>query len=120
MIAGYERLLLNDLRSALKVDQRSLERHIREAGMSPKHLVWRDVRGMWDLPETFAEYSQLLEAKEGAADGGKRKRRGGRGRRRRKQEAQTKLRNRLIEAFPQVAQRLPRPAAAILACRRAE
>ena len=100
MIAGYERLLLNDLRSALKVDQRSLERHIREAGMSPKHLVWRDVRGMWDLPETFAEYSQLLEAKDGAADGGKRKRRGGRGRRRRKQEAQTKLRNRLIDAFP--------------------
>ncbi len=100
MIAGYERMQLNELRSVLKLDQRRLERHIREVGMTPKHLVWRDVRGMWDLPETFAEYSQLLEKKADAADGGKRKRRGGKARRRRKQEAETKLRNRLIDAFP--------------------
>jgi len=99
MIAGYERLPLKDLRSLLGIDQRRLDRHLREAGMSPKRLIWRDLRGLWGLPETFAEFSRLLEEQADRTGRAKRKRRGGRARRR-KQEAQTRLRNRLIDAFP--------------------
>ncbi len=100
MIAGYQRLHPSELRTALALDQRRLDRRLREAGLSPKRLVWRDLRGLWELPETFAEYRQLLDVREDDAGRGKRKRRGGRARRRRKQEAQSKLRNRLIDAFP--------------------
>lgn len=100
MIAGYELLQVKDLRSVLDMNQRKLDRLIQDAGISPKRLVWRDLRGMWSLPDTFAEYKLLLEAREDKTDRRNRKRRGGRGRRRRKQEAQAKLRNRLIDAFP--------------------
>ncbi len=100
MIAGYERLRLTDLRSALKLDQRRLDRKMRDAGLPRKGLIWRDVRGLLDLPETFAEFSQLLEVEDDKIGRGKRKRRGGKARRRRKQEAEKQLRNRLIDAFP--------------------
>ena len=100
MIAGYERLQLNDLRAVLDMNQRKLDQRMRDAGLSPKRLVWRDVRGLWALPDTFAEYKRLLAAQTGQTDQGKRKRRGGKTRRRRKSDARAKLRNRLIDAFP--------------------
>ncbi|MCY3779819.1 MAG: helicase-related protein [Chloroflexi bacterium] len=100
MIAGYERLQLKDLRAVLDMNQRMLDRQMRDAGLSPKRLVWRDVRGLWALPDTFAEYKQLLEARDDQVDRGKGKRRGGKARRRRKRDAQARLRNRLIDAFP--------------------
>ena len=74
---------------------------MREAGLSRKGVVWRDVRGMWDLPETFAEYHQLLVARDYGDERGKdKRRRGGRARGRRKRQAEKRLRNRLIDAFP--------------------
>ncbi len=97
MIAGYQRMTQTEICSALGWEQRRLERALRESGMSPKRLFWRDLRGIWGLPETFAEFSHLLN---GQAEAGKRKRRGGKNRRRRKREAKAKLRNRLIDAFP--------------------
>ncbi len=103
MIAGYARLRPADLRGVLAVDQRTLNNRIRQAGLSPKRIVWRDARGLWDLPHTFAEYSQLLDenGKKPSADKGKgKKRRGGRHRKRRQRQARSKLRNRLIDAFP--------------------
>ncbi len=101
MIAGYERLRPSELRVVLDMDQRRLNNSIREAGISPKRIIWRDIRGLWDLPETFAEYNQRLDAAAEKAGKGKRKgRRGGRNRRRRQREARAKLRNRLIDAFP--------------------
>ena len=101
MIAGYERLRPSELRRVLELDQRSLDSSIREAGMSPKRMLWRDVRGMWDLPETYIEYRQLLSDVDHKEVRGKQKRRrGGRSQRRRKQEAKKKLRNRLIDTFP--------------------
>lgn len=101
MIAGYARLRLADLRKVFSIDQRALISRIRQAGLSPKRVVWRDVRGMWGLPHTFAEYSQLLSESQPSADEGKKKsRRAGRHRKRRQREARSKLRNRLIDAFP--------------------
>ncbi len=101
MIAGYERLRPDDLCAALGVDRRRLRSRLNEADISAKHMTWRDVRGLWNLPETFASFNQLLTAKtdDSAADKSKRKR-GSRSRRRRRQEAKKKLRNRLIDAFP--------------------
>jgi len=101
MIAGYERLRPSDLRSVLDIDQRSLERGIREAGLAPKRMIWRDLRGHWNLPDTYEEYNQLRGEKEREADQGKRaRRRGGRARGQRKRGAERRLRNRLIDAFP--------------------
>ena len=51
MIAGYERLNPEDLATALGVDRRRLRRQLSEAGISPKGMTWRDVRGVWRLPE---------------------------------------------------------------------
>ncbi|MCY3864712.1 MAG: helicase-related protein [Chloroflexi bacterium] len=101
MIAGYERLRSSELRAVLDIDQRSLERGIREAGIRPKGMIWRDLRGLWDLPETYEEFNQLLGERERNGDrGGRKRRRGGRSRARRKRQAETRLRNRLIDAFP--------------------
>lgn len=101
MIAGYERLRLTELRAVLDLDPRSLERGMRDAGIPRKGMTWRDVRGLWDLPETYDEYSRLRGDVENEGDGGRRKRRrGGRARGRRKRQAETRLRNRLIDAFP--------------------
>ena len=99
MIAGYERLRPNDLRRVLQTDQGSLTSAIREAGLSPKRLFWRELRGLWDLPETFADFRSRLDALDNAPAPGKRKRRGARSKRRRR-DTEAKLRNRLIDAFP--------------------
>ena len=101
MIAGYERLRSSDLRAVLDIDQRRLEQGFREAGIRPKRMIWRDLRGLWDLPETYEEYNQLRGEKELDGDrGGRKRRRGGRSRARRKRQAEARLRNRLIDAFP--------------------
>ena len=100
MIAGYERVLPVDLRTALGVDQRRLERYMREADLSPKRLYWRDLRGFRGLPETYDEFNQRLAAQSDNGRNGNRKGRGSKSRRRRKQQARAKLRNRLIDAFP--------------------
>ena len=101
MIAGYERLRPSELRAALDIDQRSLERGMREAGIRQKRMIWRDVRGLWDLPETYEEFHHLLGLKEKANERGKgKRRRGGRSRARRRRQAETRLRDRLIDAFP--------------------
>ncbi|MCY4146558.1 MAG: helicase-related protein [Chloroflexi bacterium] len=100
MIAGYARLRPADLRAALAVDLRTLHNRIRQAGLSPKRIVWRDARGLWGLPQTFGEYSQLLSEKQPSAGSGKGKSRRSRHRKRRQREARSKLRSRLIDAFP--------------------
>lgn len=98
MIAGYEALRPLDLQAALSIDERTLRAWLRQAGITDKPVLWRDVRGLWTLPETYAEFRQL------SADAGRksprRRRRGGRRRARKKQNATSKLRNRLIDAFP--------------------
>ena len=101
MIAGYERVRPDDLGAALGVNTGRLKRHLSEAGISAKHMTWRDVRGLWQLPETFAEFNRLLRAKteDEETDSPKRKR-GGKSRRRRRQSAKKRLRSRLIDAFP--------------------
>ena len=101
MIAGYERLRPTDLRKVLDVDERTLQNSMRDAGVTTKQLIWRDIRGLWDLPETFAEYNQLRGENDDAQTGTRRERqRGRRTRHRRKRQAQSRLRNRLIDAFP--------------------
>ena len=100
MIAGYQLLRTSELRAALGMTPRRLDSRMREAGITPKGMTWRDVRGLWDLPETFAEFSELRAAKESGGDRGQGKRRGSRARGRRKRQAEARLRNRLIDAFP--------------------
>ena len=101
MIAGYERLRPDDLSAALGVNIRRLKGQLAEAGIPSKNMTWRDVRGLLNLPETFAEFKELLDAKsDSQADGKGKGKRGGRSRRRRRQAAKKKLRNRLIDAFP--------------------
>ena len=101
MIAGYERLRPSELRAVLDIDQRSLERGIREAGLAPKRMIWRDLRGHWNLPDTYEEYNKLRSAKERNGEQGKRgRRRGSRAQGQRKRRAERRLRNRLIDAFP--------------------
>ena len=101
MIAGYERLRARDLRNILDVRSKILNKLLRQIGITANHVVWRDVRGMWDLPETYREYLVLLEnIKEEEKSQRKEKRRNKRERRRRAREERSKLRNRLIDAFP--------------------
>lgn len=100
MIAGYERLRPDDLNAVMGVDRRRLRQQLGEAGISAKNMTWRDVRGMWNLPETFAEFNRLLGTEEDKQEGKPKRKRVSRSRRRRRQEAKKKLRNRLIDAFP--------------------
>ena len=99
MIAGYERLRPQDLMSALSIDEKTLAAWLRQAGIPIKRVIWRDVRGLWTLPETYAELRERLGIDEEAPTRAKRRRRK-RGRKRKKQDPQIKLRNRLIDAFP--------------------
>ena len=101
MIAGYERVRAEDLRSALSIDETTLKAWLQQAGIPGKRIIWRDVRGLWTLPETFADFRAIVVDHEEAPVRGRRKRRrSNRSRARRQREAQSKLRNRLIDAFP--------------------
>ena len=60
MIAGYERLQLEEICAVLGMTAHRLKRRLDEVGLSPKGLVWRDVRGLWNLPDTFMEFSEQL------------------------------------------------------------
>ncbi len=97
MIAGYERLRPKDLRTVLHINSEALNRRLRQAGIKSRHIIWRDVRGLWDLPETFDEYAQLLDDRHQSQG---KPRRGKRAQRRKRREARTRLRRRLIDAFP--------------------
>ncbi|MCY4538027.1 MAG: helicase-related protein [Chloroflexi bacterium] len=102
MIAGYERVRPQDLKSVLSVDQETMKAWLQQAGIPGKGIIWRDVRGLWTLPETYVEFRDIAGGDQAApARERRRRRRGNRGRRRKRQEAQSKLRNRLIDAFPQ-------------------
>ena len=57
MIAGYERLNLDEIYAVLGITAQRFKRRLGEAGLSHKGLVWRDVRGLWDLPETYSRSS---------------------------------------------------------------
>ncbi len=101
MIAGYERLKSRDLRDLLDLKSKVLNRRLRRLGVTSKSVVWRDVRGMWILPETFDEYRKMLNGlREGQNEERRDKKRKKRERRRKRREEQTQLRNRLIDAFP--------------------
>jgi ATP-dependent RNA helicase SUPV3L1/SUV3 len=101
MIAGYERLRSRDLRTILNVDSKTMNRKLRQVGITSKNVVWRDVRGMWDLPETFSEYVvQLERIRKKESKNRREQKRKKRDRRRKRREEQTQLRNRLIDAFP--------------------
>ena len=97
MIAGYERLRAKDLRAALGINSKDLNRRLRQAGLTAKSIIWRDARGLWGLPETFEEYLRLLDERRGE---GQRRRPSKRTQRRQRRQARTRLRKRLIDAFP--------------------
>ena len=102
MIAGYEGVRPQDLKSVLSVDQETMKAWLQQAGIPGKGIIWRDVRGLWTLPETYVEFRDIAGGDQAAPiRERRRRRRGKRGRRRKRQEAQSKLRNRLIDAFPQ-------------------
>ena len=102
MIAGYERVRPQDLKLVLSVDQETMKAWLQQAGIPGKGIIWRDVRGLWTLPETYVEFRDIAGGDQAApVRERRRRRRGNRGRRRKRQEAQSKLRNRLIDAFPQ-------------------
>lgn len=101
MISGYERLRSRDLRAILNVKSKILNRKLRRVGLNSSHIIWRDVRGLWELPETFDEYTSLLDdIRSQQSQRRNEHRRKKRERRRRAREERSKLRNRLIDAFP--------------------
>jgi len=101
MIAGYERLKARDLRDLLEITSKVLNRRLRRLGATSKNVIWRDIRGMWDLPETFDEYrARLDEVRDQQSQDRREKKQKKRERRRKRREEQTQLRNRLIDAFP--------------------
>ncbi len=100
MIAGYESLRASDLQSALSIDDKTLKAWLQQAGIPSKRMIWRDVRGLWTLPETYAEFRESLDAAAETPARGRRRRRRRSPRRRKKRDAQSKLRSRLIDAFP--------------------
>ncbi len=100
MIAGYERVRPPDLRSILGMDSSQLRQRLQQAGIQSKHFIWRDIRGLWGLPETYIEFKGLQSGQdEDDKSEGRGQRRRGRSRRR-KRNTQLNLRNRLIDAFP--------------------
>ena len=100
MIAGYQQLQWQELQKALGLDPVGMRRWLRQAGIQSRRLVWRDLRGLQDLPQTYAGYRQLLSQDEETGRGARKSRRRGRSRRRKKRSAEDRLRNRLIDAFP--------------------
>ena len=102
MIAGYQRLRPQDLRSILDIDIERLKQRMQQAGILSQHIIWRDVRGTWGLPSNYDGYRALLNNSAAEETSGKikKKSRGRRSRGRKKREAEKRLRNRLIDAFP--------------------
>ena len=101
MIAGYERLRLQDMQIVLGLDTHRLKQWLRQTGIISRQVIWRDVRGLGNLPETYAEYKQLLgESAQEESRSRRKPRRNRRSGRRKKRDAENKLRNRLIDAFP--------------------
>lgn len=101
MISGYERLRPRDLRTLLNLKSKILNRRLRRVGITNNHIIWRDIRGMWDLPETYQEYTELLEEQKTEQNQERlARRRNKRERRRKAKEERSQLRNRLIDAFP--------------------
>lgn len=101
MIAGYQRLRPQDLRAIFDIDSQQLKKWMGQAGILTKHIIWRDVRGFWGLPESYAEYRVLLDDRVAEETSSQpKKRRGRRSRKRKQRDAENLLRNRLIDAFP--------------------
>jgi len=101
MVAGYERLRPRDLRMLLDLKSKTLNKRLRQIGITTTHVVWRDVRGMWDLPETYDEYvASLGTIKDEQQQSRQEHRSKKRDRRRKAREERSQLRNRLIDAFP--------------------
>ena len=72
MIAGYERLRLIDLCSLLDISRVQLNSRLQQAGIRSARIIWRDVRGLWSLPETYAQYRRRLQ-NDGAEETGENK-----------------------------------------------
>lgn len=101
MIAGYERVRIRDLRAIMDWKHKILRRRLREAGIVGDKPVWRDVRGLWELPETYDEYQQMLtDLHDDRQQDRKESRRRKRERQRQAREERRQLRSRLIDAFP--------------------
>ena len=101
MIAGYERLTLRDLCMVLNIDRKTLNQRLPPAGREAEQVIWREVRGMWGLPQTYREYVGQLAGMRGEKEDVRRdRRRSKRAQRRKRRQKRTRLRKRLIDAFP--------------------
>jgi len=106
-ITALERLKSEDIAIVKEVDVNDIRKLLGEAGLSKNKPAWGDVRGLWGLPETLAEFRQELRANRSKLRREKkqaavRKRREKRRRRRERQEEKLiQLRNQLLDAFPE-------------------
>ncbi|PJF41014.1 MAG: hypothetical protein CUN54_02985 [Phototrophicales bacterium] len=101
-IAGYQRVKVNDLILARDADERGVRADLREAHLSATKSSWNQLRGRWDLPETWQEFRERV--KKGRQERNARKREERRRkkieRRRKRREREAQLREQLLELFP--------------------
>jgi superfamily II DNA/RNA helicase len=104
-IAAFESVRLHDLALVTERSDATLRKRLNKAGINRKNAAWGDVRGRWELPDTYHEYLNLLETSREAEREQREAEREERRRQRalqREQERQQRehLRAKLLDAFP--------------------
>lgn len=60
-IGGYTRLKVRQLSIVAGVSYSTFRNRLRRARLSVVEPLWREVRGMWGLPDTLKEFNEILE-----------------------------------------------------------
>ena len=64
-VAGLEAIKAREIALVGNLNYATLRRRLRRVGISRSEPYWEQVRGKWRLPQTFAEFRQILKTKLG-------------------------------------------------------
>lgn len=101
LIYGLESVRARDIAMVLDVPYMRLIRRMRRDGLQRAKVLWEDVRGKWQLPQTFLEFQELLQARiRSREDEKENKRAEERAVLESERQRRTELRERLVASFP--------------------
>ncbi len=100
-ITAYETVRIHDIALVTGMNDSTLRRRMQKAGIRTMEPRWGQVRGQWDLPDTFHEYRTLLNqmVEENRVERREQQRRMEE-EREMEREQRNELRARLVAAFP--------------------
>lgn len=104
-ITAFEGVKVSDIALATGISSVNIRRELRQYQINPIQPHWGDIRGLWDLPDTYSEYRDLLKTRRIEWRNEQRQQREDEDRRVREEyETQRKrraeLRAQLVAAFP--------------------